>query len=667
MTLNNLPVTNSTHTMNTQKRWFGRLRSPEVLLIGSAILVGTATGLSAIVFIWLLAQIGSLARWVEINSGGPVGILIFMALAGLLVGFMIDLWGNEVKGGGVPEVMEAIALRGGRIRRRVAVGKIFASSVTIGAGGSAGREGPIVQVGAAIGSAFGQYLHFSEERMRTLVACGAAAGIAAAFNAPIAGSIFALEVILGRLTVRYFGAVVISAVSASVVAQQFLGNQATFQVPAYRLNHLGEIPIYILLGILSALWAVLFIRLFTKVEGGFERWQVPVPVKAAVGMVLTGLVSLLLTDRAILGSGLHMIESVIARDVDMTLQLMLGLLLLKLVATTFTLGSGNSGGAFAPSLFMGALLGGFVGSIAHILWPEVAVHPGAYAIVGMAAVFSGAARAPMTAVLIVFEMSNDYQLILPLMLATVLSTLLAELLFKDSIYTLKLSLKGIQLDRGRDEDVLQGVSVHEVMFMRPVTIDAHVSVEALLAILSQTHFHGLPVLEENGRLWGIVTISDIDRVQNMTNVDLKQLQVADIGTSFVDLSVAYADEAIGDVLARMSQRGYRHFPVVAREDTRQLVGLINREAIIRAYNVGLVRRADTQHRAKRLQLRNVDGTEFIEITLTPEHLAVGENDSGTFFCTAPRLCLGFHSAKRPSSDSTRGYNFNDRRSNYRFY
>ena len=617
-------ITNTNSTKWTRTTTWEQLRSPEALLIGSAILVGSITGLSAIIFIWLLARIGTLSNWIEASAGGIVGVLIFMGVAGALVGFLIDRWASEAKGHGVPEVMEAIALRGGRIRAQVAVVKVIASSITIGAGGSAGREGPIVQVGSALSSVIGQKLNFSEERIRTLVACGSAAGIAATFNAPIAGSIFALEVILGRFTVRYFGAVVISAVSASVVAQQFLGNRFTFLVPSYQLNHLAELPIYIVLGVLSALWAVLFIRILYKVEGVFDHWSVPLPLKTSIGMILTGLTALVIADKGVLGSGLHMIEEAIAEDVTFSLQILAGLLVLKLLATTFTLGTGNSGGVFAPSLFMGAVLGGIVGSVANILWPEVAVHPGAYALVGMAAVFSGAARAPITAVLIVFEMSNDYQLILPLMLATVLSTLLAELLFKDSIYSLKLSLKGIQLERGRDEDILQGVSVDEVMFRHPVTIKAHASVETLLAILSKTHFHGLPVLDENGRLWGIVTISDIDRVQAAVDVDLTQLQVADIATPFAELSVAFADEPIGTVLTRMSQRGFRHFPVVDREDRNQLVGLINREAIIRAYNVGLVRRADTQHRTKRLQLRNVDGTEFIEIRLTPEHLAVGK-------------------------------------------
>lgn len=602
---------------------FEQARSPEALLIGSAILVGAVTGLSAIIFIWLLAQIGALSRWVEANAGGVLGVLLFMAAAGAVVGFLIDRWAREAKGHGVPEVMEAIALRGGRIRAQVAAVKVVASSITIGAGGSAGREGPIVQVGSALGSVIGQRFKFSEERIRTLVACGAAAGIAATFNAPIAGSIFALEVILGRFTVRYFGAVVISAVSASVVAQQFLGNDFTFTVPSYQLSHLGEIPVYIVLGVLSALWAVLFIRVLYNMEGMFDHWRVPLPLKTAVGMVMTGLVSLLITDRAVLGSGLHLIEEAIAEDVNFSLQILGGLLVLKLLATSFTLGSGNSGGVFAPSLFMGAVLGGIVGTVANMLWPEVVVHPGAYALVGMAAVFSGAARAPITAVLIVFEMSGDYQLILPLMLATVLSTLLAELLFKDSIYTLKLTLKGIRLDRGRDEDILQGVSVEDVMVKNPLTIQASAPVSELLDLLTRTHHHGLPVLDAQNQLWGIVTVADLDLIQDGT-VDIETLTVADIATPAARLAVCYPDESIGQVLRRMSQRGFGRLPVISQENNSQLVGFINRETIIKAYDVGLVRRANLQNKTQQMQLKNLDGTEFMELTLTTEQAAVGK-------------------------------------------
>ncbi len=608
-------------------RWFtpllgSKVRSPELLLIVSAVVVGSITGLAAVFFIWLLRQMGLLTAWVQAQAG-VAGMLLFMGLAGLVVGFMIDRWAREAKGHGVPEVMEAIALRGGRIRGIVAAVKVAASTITIGAGGSAGREGPIVQVGSALGSVLAQKLKFSEERVRTLVACGAAAGIAATFNAPIAGAIFALEVILGRFTVRYFGAVVLSAVSAAVIGQYFRGSRAALQIPAYPLVHLGEIPIYILLGVLASLVAVLFIRTLYKMEELFDNWAIPLMFKTAIGMVLTGIVALFFVDQAVLGPGLELIEEIIAENISLPLYLMGALLLLKLVATSFTLGSGNSGGVFAPALFMGAILGGMVGAVAHSLWPEVAVNPGAYAIVGMAAVFAGSARAPITAVLIVFEMSNDYRLILPLMLATVLSTLLAEAMFTESIYTLKLKLKGITLNRGRDEDILSSVRVADVMRTEHITVKANDPLPRLIEVLARTHYHGLPVLDENGRLAGIVTVSDLDEVRQ-GSAEMSRLLVKDVCTPREKLLVAYPDETIGDVLRRMGRRGLGQMPVVDFADQDRLLGMISRETIVRAYNAALVERAEVQHRTKRLQLDNVDGTEFVQIKLGPEDAAVGK-------------------------------------------
>jgi CIC family chloride channel protein len=594
----------------------------EVVMLSSSLVIGSSTGLGAVIFIWLLGKIGDLALLVRASIGDVIGLLLVMGIAGFVVGFIVDKWASEAKGHGVPEVMEAIAMRGGRIRPRVAAAKVLASSLTIGAGGSAGREGPIVQVGSALGSTVGQLLHFSNERVQTLVACGAAAGIAATFNAPIAGAIFALEVVLGRFTVRNFGAVVLSSVSASIVSRIFLSDKPAFAVPAYPLSHLGELPIYVVLGVLSAFVAVAFIRVLYFAEAKFDGWKISQPVKAAIGMILTAVVALLLPGREVLGPGLHFIGEAIAENVSLSLGMMAALLFLKLLATTFTLGSGNSGGVFAPGLFMGAVLGGIVGTIANSLWPEIAVNPGAYAIVGMAAVFSGAARAPITAILIVFEMSNDYKLILPLMLATVLSTFLAEALFKESIYTLKLKLKGISLQGGRDVDVLQGVTVGEVMTRELHTISTSTTLTELSDVFAQTHRHGLLILDDAGKLWGLVTVTDLDRAVEEKRP--RSTVVTEIGTPLEKLMVAHPDETLAEALARMGVRGFGRLPVVSRDDPSRLLGLIRRSDIIRAYNMALARRAELQHRAKRAQLRNLDGTEFVDITLTVNDRAVGK-------------------------------------------
>lgn len=598
-----------------------RAQPPDSLvLVLTAVLVGAGTGLGAVAFIWLLEQIGLIAGAVQTALGDVVGQVAFMALAGLVVGFMVDRWAREAKGHGVPEVMEAVALRAGRIRPRVAAIKVLASSITIGAGGSAGREGPIVQVGSALGSTVGQLLRFSGERVRTLVACGAAAGIAATFNAPIAGSIFALEVILGRFTVRYFGAVVISAVSAAIVGRSFLGNEPAFAVPAYPLNSLGELPIYVALGLLASGVAVLFIRVLYRAEQVFDGWGISLPFKAALGMILTALVGLLLPGREVLGSGMHFIGNAIAFDFNMPLQLMLAMLALKVVATTFTLGSGNSGGVFAPSLFMGAMLGGIVGAVAHGWWPDVAVNPGAYAIVGMAAVFSGAARAPITAVLIVFEMSNDYQLILPLMLATVLSTLLAEHLFHESIYTEKLRIKGITLQQGRDVDVMQGLLVREAMTKDPYVVEEDMPLSELGRFFEATHSHSFPMVDKNHHLVGMISITDYSRAMEEENENGRVAR--DIGTTG-QLLIAYEDEPLGDALARLAVRDVNKLPVVSRQEPRRVVGVIRRRDIIKAYNIAVSRRMRHPGAPTSVRLTANDQAEFLEVELPAGSPALG--------------------------------------------
>lgn len=600
---------------------FGWRVPEELILFGTATLVGLGTGVGAVAFVWLLDRIGDLTSLAQSSLGEIAGRFLAMALAGLIVGYVVDRWAREAKGHGVPEVMEAVALRGGQIRPRVASLKVLASSLTIGTGGSAGREGPIVQVGSALGSTVGQLFRFSSDRVRTLVACGAAAGIAATFNAPIAGAIFAQEVILNNFTARYFGMVVISGVAASIVSRIFLGDKPAFDVPAYPLNSLGELGVYVVLGLLAAITAVIFIRVLYKAEEIFDSWPVPLYVRTVIGMILTAAVALLLPGREILGPGLHLIGETIAGDFNIGLGLMAALLILKMLATTFTLGAGNSGGVFAPSLFMGAVLGGMVGQIAHNLWPGLVLNPGAYAIVGMAAVFAGAARAPITAVLIVFEMSGDYKLILPLMLATVISTFFAETLFRESIYTLKLRLKGVHLQGGRDVDIMQSVSVAEVMAQNYRTISASATLTELSDIFSQSRSHGMMVLDERGALAGIVTVTDLDRAVN--DGLPRSTTVARIATPFDRLVLAFPDETMGEALARMSVRGFGRLPVVDRADRHRVLGIIRREDIIKAYNVGMARRAELQHRTQRAQLRNLDGTQFIDVKLASDDSAVG--------------------------------------------
>lgn len=609
--------------------------SETTVSLGTAILVGAGTGIGAVLFIRLIELVQKIffeGSELALGSLGRGLILLIPILGGLLAGPIIAFFASEAKGHGVPEVMQAIALRGGRIRPRVVVAKILASALCIGSGGSAGREGPIVQVGAALGSSIGQGLKLSSDRIRNLVACGAAAGIAATFNAPIAGVIFAMEVILGELHLGDLGNVVISAVTASTLARVMLGENPAFAIPSYGMRTPWEVLLYVLLGALAAFVAVGFIRILYWFEDLFDNWRFPQAVKPAVGGLLLGSLALiypLVLARGgvpaqeartglplianiphVFGSGFSVIEdALLGRS---SFLLLLALIFLKPLATSFTLGSGNSGGVFAPALFTGAALGGAFGLLVERLFPGATAGPGAFATVGMAAVFAGAARAPFSAILIVFEMTNDYRLIVPLMAAVIASLILAERLHKESIYTLKLTRRGIRLRRGRDVDVMENLTVSEVMRPAPEPVPALTPLGMVPALLEGVRMHGLPVVDGVGNLCGVITVQDIEAAveQDEHNIDLPV-------TRFCSqrLVVAYPDETVNQALARMSSRDIGRLPVVDPAQTRRLLGWISRSDIIRAYERALTRRVAIQHQLTHARLGAVSGVNVFEFVV----------------------------------------------------
>ncbi|MGE5248884.1 MAG: chloride channel protein [Bacteroidota bacterium] len=610
--------------------------SETTILLLTAIVVGAGTGLGAVLFIKLIALIQNSFS----EFGGPLlGIWLLLAapVAGALIsGPVIAFFAKEAKGHGVPEVMQAIALRGGRIRPRVVVAKVIASAFCIGSGGSAGREGPIVQVGAALGSTIGQWLQLSEARIRNLVACGAAAGIAATFNAPIAGVVFAMEIILGELHLGDLGNVVISAVTASTLARVFLGDRPAFSIPGYVVKSPWELLLYILLGVLAALAAIGFIRLLYWFEDRFDNAHFPDALKPAVGALLMGLLGVsyamalqrhaasgAVSTPEFYGAGFPSIEA--ALQGRLPFLLLLGLVFLKPLATSFTLGSGNSGGVFAPALFMGAALGGAFGRLVEFLFPGLTAGPGAFATVGMAAVFAGAAHAPFTAILIVFEMTNDYRLILPLMAAVIISLIISERLHPDSIYTLKLTRRGIRLQRGRDLDVMDTVRVEEVMVTQPVTVPADMPVTRLGAEFIRTGRHGFPVVNSDGSLFGVVSLEDYRRAIGRDPDAADGLLVREIAT--LDIISAYPDETVGMVLQKMAPRDISRLPVVSRDDPRHLVGVVRRNDIVRAYEVGALRREEARQRVDQLRALSDARTRFIDIALSAKSEAVGKKIS----------------------------------------
>ncbi len=541
-----------------------------------AVTVGIVAGLGAVAFRWLIRFFHEsfFDRGAEILGFlGQYYVILLPVLGGLIVGLLIHFSGaKETKGHGVPEVMEAVATRGGRIRSRVAAVKILASSICLGSGGSAGREGPIVQIGSTIGSILGQRFHLSQEWIKSLVACGAAAGISATFNAPIAGVFFAHEVILGRIFTRHFGFVVMSSVVASVIAHAFLGDLQSLSVPTYTLNSPWELGLYFILGAACALVAVVFIRTLYKTEDIFDAARIPEYVKPALGGIAIGLIGLY--NPYLFGVGYGGVEQALLGKIGLIT--LIALLLLKVLATSFTLGSGGSGGVFAPSLFMGAMFGGIFGNIANRLLPGVVAPSGAYALVGMAAVFSAAAQAPITAMIILFEMTRDYAIILPLMLAVVVSTLIAHRLSPDGIYTLKLKRRGISFHPQEETDLLERVSVEEVMTRDFPTVSPEMTLVQIAGRFAKSKHHGFPVVDKEGTLRGMVTLADVE-----AKMSSKELTVADIYTTH--LITAYPDETLHDVVHRLGTSEVGRIPVVERKDPSRLVGVLRRYDIVKAY------------------------------------------------------------------------------------
>ncbi len=619
--------------------WYlDRFSPPEgLLLLILSVIVGASTGLASVVFVKLIYFIqdfsyGSIAG--KFPYLGNAIYLLIPVLGGLVVGPMV-LYAREAKGHGVPEVMQALVLGGGRIRPRVAATKIVASAVCIGTGGSAGREGPIIQVGSALGSFIGQVLRLSDERVRNLVACGAAAGIASTFNAPIAGVAFAIEVLMCGLQMRAFGNVVIAAVSASVVSRNILGNTFLFLVPVYSLHNPWEIILYLVLGLTAALVGVMFIRMLDFTESIFDNWDFPQLLKPSAGGLLIGVVGVLYmllpnltfpegsashgpgfvtTIPHMYGSGFPFIQEAIqGRSVLWVLML---LIVLKPVVTSLTLGSGNSGGVFAPSLFTGAVLGGAMGHFFDFLFPSLEINTGAYALVGMAAMFSATARAPLTSMLIVFEMSNDYLMILPLMAAGVTGSYFAQWLHQESIYTIKLARRGVRFAEGRDMDIMQGVKISEVMKTNPLTIHKEASFAEAMAIIQETNILGFPVICDKNRLWGILTLQDIHRAQSKENFSSKGLKVADLAVE--NPITVFPDEPIWAAIQKMSPRDLARLPVVLRDGSKTLCGIISRSDIVRAYDVGVVRKQRGQIVEEQIELRKSKENGFVEFVLKEE-------------------------------------------------
>ena len=550
--------------------------SQTTFLIVTAVIVGTGGGFGAVAFRALISAETYLAfNIIGAALGRVIGVLAIvaqLALGGIIAAWIASTFAPEAKGHGVPEVMEAVALRGGKMRPRVIAVKALASATSIGFGGSCGREGPIVQIGSTIGSVIGQLVRAPAPIVRTLVACGAAAGISATFNAPIGGVFFAAEVILGEFAPRSFAAIVVSSVLAAVIGRAFLGNHPSFSAAGFELVSPYELVLYAVLGVIAAVWATGFVRMLYFFEDRFEAFKIPPWVKGGIGFALVGVIGIWLPQ--IFGVGYVPMQQVLDQHVGVGRALALAVA--KPLATSLTLGSGGSGGVFAPSLFTGAFVGDAFGRVVHEMFPTWTATGAAYGLVGMAALFAAAAEAPMTAILIVFEMSNDYRIILPLMVCVVIATVVGRRLLGSTVYEMKLIRRGVDWQRVRRPRFLSRVKIATIVRNAPVIAQLH---DVIVDVVERGREAGeLAVPVCNGqRFIGIVTSADLAGA-------LREGKGAQRISSIVQTMnhVLEPDDTVERAATLMADAPIPLLPVVDPQDHR-LLGIVTRRDVLQAY------------------------------------------------------------------------------------
>ena len=538
-----------------------------------SLVIGALTGLAVVAFIVLTERMGMRLYPVV---GAPWRRLMFPVAGSLGIGYLLYRFFPNARGSGVPQTKAALFARDGRITLRTVLGKFFCTSATLASGIPLGREGPSVQVGAGIGSVLGRALGLSTEQVKNLIPVGAAAAIAAAFNTPLAAVVFALEEIMGDLNAPMMGGVVLASATAWVVLRLSLGDHPLFTVPQYHLVSSSEFAVYAVLGVAGGVVSAAFSWLLLNQRARFLRFpQWTVWFQPVVGGLLVGGMGWFVPQ--VLGVGYGFVGD--ALNGRMAFHLMILLLVLKLFAITTSYASGNAGGIFGPSLFLGAMLGGVVGTAAHHLFPLATATPGAYALVGMGAVFAGVVRTPMTSVLIIFEMTQDYAVIVPLMIANMVSLFVASLLQHEPIYEALAVQDGIHLPSARTRLHLDQRTVAEITKAPGLLLESEITVREALGRIRASGLRTALVTDRRGVI-GVVT-------QSQMEVEVDE----DSGRLLDDLMVEpvfphmHADQGLDLALERMGSNQIDLLPVVSRANVHTLVGIVTLQDVLDAYGV----------------------------------------------------------------------------------
>lgn len=588
--------------------------SPESVVLFLALLIGSGAGIGVVTFHYLIELVHSLMLeklMGVISVWGAWTLACIPTLGGVIVGLM-----RGAKQDFAPGLSALIAaVRGNAVRRwapqqlRSSLTKMVAASVSLGSGASLGPEGPSVEIGANFGLLLGEVLQMSQERQRLLLGAGAAAGLAAGFNAPIAGVFFALEVVLGTtFATSAVSVVLLAAVVAALIAQIGLGGQPAFTLPVYDVRSPLELPLYMGLGVFASLVSITYTQSLQLAKACFQgevrgfRWlgKIPLFIHPVIGGVCVGLVAIQLPQ--ILGIGYETIEAML-QDVKFSLQLLVVLLVIKLVLTAISLGSGLVGGVFAPAMFLGASLGAAYGKIVAIIAPALSEYiaaPPAYAMVGMAAVLAASARAPLTAILLLFELTRDYRIVLPLMAAVGLSVWLVERM-QPATSSFNLQQLNLNVEKDLQTEILPQILVAEAMHQSPLLLPATLPVLQAGLAMTRDRCRSALVIDQAEQLIGIVTLEDINRTIAVweaiakgdyaatANINLPLSRLIDICTT--EILYAYADEPLSEALARMGARGLHQLPVVDRENHERVLGLLEQDQIALICNLVATRKA----------------------------------------------------------------------------
>src|SRR5579872_1940027 len=557
-------------------------REDQVFLV-LALVIGAVTGLTVVAFIVVTERLGMRLY----PAGGAAWRRGLFPLTGsALMGYLLYRYFPNARGSGVPQTKAALFAREGFISLRTVLGKFFCTSATLASGIPLGREGPSVQVGGGIASVLGRSLGLSPEKVKALIPVGAAAAIAAAFNTPLAAVLFSLEEIMGDLHAPVLGSVVLASATSWVVLRLLLGNNPLFKVPQYQLVHPIEFAVYAVLGVAGGLVSVTFTKLLLDMRARFLRmpkktvWFQPV-----VGGLLVGLTGWFVPQ--VLGVGYGYVGE--ALNGRMALNLMLGLVVLKLITVTTSYSSGNAGGIFGPALFIGAMLGGSVGTVAHRFLPAYTATPGAYALVGMGAVFAGIVRAPMTSVLMIFEMPRDYAVIVPLMIANLVSLFISSRLQRQPIYEALAVQDGIHLPKSEARHRHRDRQVTRVMRPAPESLSGELTVsEALLQVRSSGLRSWVVVDEQSGDqhggskrgVIGVVKLSTLEQEE----VEHSSRKVGELVQEHTFPHV-HSDQGLDLALERMGANQIEVLPVVSRADVHRLEGVVTLNDVLDSYGI----------------------------------------------------------------------------------